>query len=123
MQWGVHEDVYCAVRMFKVLQCHSGACTWTQVQSNIVRCPHVLVTRQILKCDRVVLRAGAHKPMQHAQVWHAFCGMQGKEETFEFLESVLHEVLELFPSPYIHIGGDEVRQAISVSQVGNYHCC
>lgn len=31
-----------------------------------------------------------------------------KEETFEFLENVLTEVMELFPSPYIHIGGDEV---------------
>jgi len=31
----------------------------------------------------------------------------GKEETFEFLENVLSEVMELFPSEYIHIGGDE----------------
>jgi hexosaminidase len=30
------------------------------------------------------------------------------ERTFTFLEDVLGEVLELFPSPYIHIGGDEV---------------
>jgi hexosaminidase len=29
------------------------------------------------------------------------------EETFAFLETVLAEVLELFPSEYIHIGGDE----------------
>jgi hexosaminidase len=29
------------------------------------------------------------------------------EETFTFLENVLDEVMELFPSPYIHIGGDE----------------
>lgn len=31
----------------------------------------------------------------------------GKESTFEFLEGVLEEVMELFPSTYIHIGGDE----------------
>ena len=31
----------------------------------------------------------------------------GKEETFTFLENVLDQVLELFPSPMIHIGGDE----------------
>lgn len=31
----------------------------------------------------------------------------GKEETFKFLEGVLDEVVELFPSEYIHIGGDE----------------
>ena len=30
-----------------------------------------------------------------------------KDETFNFLEDVLDEVLELFPSQYIHIGGDE----------------
>jgi len=31
-----------------------------------------------------------------------------KEETFEFLGGVLAEVADLFPGPYIHIGGDEV---------------
>jgi len=30
-----------------------------------------------------------------------------KEETFEFLENVLSEVLDIFPSRFIHIGGDE----------------
>lgn len=34
-----------------------------------------------------------------------FCA--GKDSTFVFLEDVLAEVLPLFPSPYIHIGGDE----------------
>ncbi|MDF9831743.1 family 20 glycosylhydrolase [Parabacteroides sp. PF5-6] len=34
-----------------------------------------------------------------------FCA--GKEETFEFLEDVFKEVIELFPSDIIHIGGDE----------------
>lgn len=31
----------------------------------------------------------------------------GNEASFEFLEAVLTEVIELFPSQYIHIGGDE----------------
>lgn len=31
----------------------------------------------------------------------------GKESTFEFLEGVLDEIIDLFPSEYIHIGGDE----------------
>ena len=31
----------------------------------------------------------------------------GKESTFEFAQGVLEEVLPLFPSEYIHIGGDE----------------
>lgn len=30
-----------------------------------------------------------------------------KESTFEFLENILTEVISLFPSEYIHIGGDE----------------
>lgn len=34
-----------------------------------------------------------------------------KEETFEFLENVLLEVMELFPGEYIHIGGDEAPKA------------
>jgi hexosaminidase len=35
----------------------------------------------------------------------------GNEKTYEFLENVLSEVAELFPSKYIHIGGDEARKA------------
>ena len=31
----------------------------------------------------------------------------GKEETFTFLQDVLTEVMDIFPSEYIHIGGDE----------------
>ncbi len=31
----------------------------------------------------------------------------GKESTFEFVEGVLEELLDLFPSEYIHVGGDE----------------
>ena len=30
------------------------------------------------------------------------------EATFSFIEDVLTEVIDLFPSPYIHVGGDEV---------------
>jgi len=32
----------------------------------------------------------------------------GSDRTFEFLQDVLTEVLDLFPSEFIHIGGDEV---------------
>lgn len=31
----------------------------------------------------------------------------GEDKVFEFLQDVLSEVVELFPAPYIHIGGDE----------------
>ncbi len=48
-------------------------------------------------------------PFQVATVWGVkediYCP---HERTFEFLEDVLSEVMDLFPSPYIHIGGDEV---------------
>ena len=33
--------------------------------------------------------------------------MRGNNETFKFLENVIDEVILLFPSEYIHIGGDE----------------
>ncbi|MFJ1491307.1 glycoside hydrolase family 20 protein [Capnocytophaga canis] len=31
----------------------------------------------------------------------------GKPETYEFIQTILEEVTEIFPSEYIHIGGDE----------------
>lgn len=34
-----------------------------------------------------------------------FCG--GSEKTYEFIEDILDEVCQLFPSQYIHLGGDE----------------
>ena len=39
-----------------------------------------------------------------------FCA--GNEATFQFLENVLAEVIPLFPSEYIHIGGDECPKSI-----------
>ncbi|PID27728.1 MAG: beta-N-acetylhexosaminidase [Candidatus Cloacimonadota bacterium] len=38
-----------------------------------------------------------------------FCA--GKEEVFEFIENVLTEVTDLFPSKFIHIGGDEANKS------------
>lgn len=47
-------------------------------------------------------------PFEVAKQWgvleDVFCP---KEETFTFLENILAEVIPLFPSEYIHIGGDE----------------
>ena len=34
----------------------------------------------------------------------------GNEKTFEILQNVLDEVMEIFPSEYIHIGGDEASK-------------
>ena len=36
--------------------------------------------------------------------------LQASDTTFKFLENVLTEVMDLFPSPYIHIGGDEASK-------------
>ncbi|MCG1037722.1 glycoside hydrolase family 20 protein [Polaribacter sargassicola] len=43
----------------------------------------------------------------------------GKESTFQFLENVLSEVIEIFPSKYIHIGGDE---ATKTNWIECLHC-
>ncbi|MFC7524846.1 family 20 glycosylhydrolase [Parapedobacter sp. GCM10030251] len=43
-------------------------------------------------------------PYQHAE----FC--VGSEETFTFLTNMLSEVIAVFPSEYVHIGGDEVSK-------------
>lgn len=44
-------------------------------------------------------------PVQHFISRDLLC--VGKESSFDFLRDVLNEVVELFPSPIIHIGGDE----------------
>lgn len=56
----------------------------------------VLAAYPELSCTR--------QPYRHAD----FC--IGNELTFEFIENVLTEVMELFPSEYIHIGGDEASK-------------
>lgn len=47
-------------------------------------------------------------PFEVGKTWgvleDVFCP---REETFTFLENILTEVIDLFPSEYIHIGGDE----------------
>ncbi|CAL2089140.1 Beta-hexosaminidase, family GH20 lipoprotein precursor [Tenacibaculum sp. 190524A02b] len=48
-------------------------------------------------------------PFEVAKRWGIFPQVYAPtEETFQFLEDVLTEVMALFPSKYIHIGGDEV---------------
>jgi hexosaminidase len=52
-------------------------------------------------------------PYKTRELWgiseDVYCA--GKETTFTFLEDVLTEVMELFPSTYIHIGGDEAPKS------------
>ena len=45
-----------------------------------------------------------HRPHGEAD----FC--PGNEATFAFVEEVLQEVMEIFPSEYIHVGGDEAEK-------------
>jgi hexosaminidase len=48
-------------------------------------------------------------PYEAATTWGVFDDVfcAGKESTFTFMQDVLDEVMVLFPSQYIHIGGDE----------------
>jgi len=65
-------------------------------------CVAALASYPELSCTggpfKVSTRWGVHEDV--------YCA--GNEKTFEFLEGVLTEVLELFPSEFVHIGGDEV---------------
>jgi hexosaminidase len=52
--------------------------------------------------------AGSREGKQVQQTWGVFDDIfVPSENTFKFLENVLDEVIALFPSKYIHIGGDE----------------
>ncbi|MES2419621.1 MAG: family 20 glycosylhydrolase [Bacteroidota bacterium] len=52
--------------------------------------------------------SGERKGKQVQQTWGVFDDVYvPTENTFKFLENVLDEVMALFPSKYIHIGGDE----------------
>ncbi|MHA1698798.1 MAG: beta-N-acetylhexosaminidase [Promethearchaeota archaeon] len=68
-------------------------------------CMAALASYPALSCTggpfKVAIRAGVKKDV--------YCA--GKEEVFTFLENVLAEVMALFPSKFIHIGGDEVPKA------------
>ncbi|MEO7120460.1 MAG: beta-N-acetylhexosaminidase [Ginsengibacter sp.] len=52
--------------------------------------------------------AGSRKGKQVQQTWGVFEDVYNPSDyTFKFLGNVLDEVMQLFPSKYIHIGGDE----------------
>lgn len=68
------------------------------VMSAIASYPHLSC-----KGERIMVPSGGVWP-----ITEIFC--PGKETTFEFLENVLDEVIELFPSKYVHIGGDEATK-------------
>jgi hexosaminidase len=57
--------------------------------------------------------SGPKAGKQVQQTWGVFDDVfcAGKENTFQFLENVMDEVLPLFPSKFIHVGGDECPKA------------
>lgn len=63
-------------------------------QAALAAYPHLSCTGELLE---VATTWGVFKDV--------YCA--GNDSTFQFLETVLSEVMELFPSDYIHIGGDE----------------
>lgn len=69
--------------------------------------PTVVTNNMGSKAGKAVQANGTPKIVQ--ETWGVFDDVfcAGQEETFQFLEAVFDEVIPLFPSEYIHIGGDE----------------
>lgn len=61
----------------------------------------MLAAYPYLGCFDRKLKVATHWGVKH----DILCA--GKETTYEFVKTVLDELLEIFPSHYIHIGGDE----------------
>ncbi len=47
----------------------------------------------------------------------------GNKEVFTFLDDILTEVFQLFPGPYVHVGGDEVSVAAKKATWGKCDSC
>jgi hexosaminidase len=65
-------------------------------------CMAAIVAYPELSCRKKQLEV----PSYFGVVNDVYCA--GQERTYQFCQDVLNEVLTLFPSKYIHIGGDEV---------------
>ena len=67
----------------------------------------IIGNNMMSKSSRSIQDAGINKVVQ--ETWGVFDDVYcaGQETTFLFLEDVLTEVMDLFPSALIHIGGDE----------------
>jgi hexosaminidase len=65
-------------------------------------CQAALAAYPELSCSGGPFKVGT----EWGVIYDVYCA--GREKTFEFLEDVLTEVIDLFPSEFIHIGGDEV---------------
>lgn len=103
-------------------QPHGGYYTQDQVKQVVAYAAerHITVVPEIEMPGHAVAALAAYPnlsctggPFEVGQLWGVmediYCA--GNEEVFEFNQNVLSEVLELFPSKFIHIGGDEAPKA------------
>jgi len=65
----------------------------------------VLAAYPELMCPNNPLRTGARAWDGKCYEWAEYC--PSNESTYTFIDAVLTEVMDLFPSPWIHLGGDE----------------
>lgn len=96
---------------------HGGFYTHEQIKDvvNFAAMLHITIVPEIEMPGHSVAAISAYpylsctgKQIQVARGWGVFNDVFcTKDTTFRFLTDVLSEVMELFPSRYIHIGGDE----------------
>ena len=67
-------------------------------------CTAALSAYPLLACPTVDRYIGAVPGLGNSHAHVVYCA--GNEEVFTFLQNVLDEVIALFPSTYIHLGGD-----------------
>jgi hexosaminidase len=98
---------------------HGGFYTKAEVRDIVeyARCRHVMIVPEIEMPGHSTAALVAYPQFSCTgestavpTTWGVFADVYcpGKEETFRFLQDVLDEVMDLFPSKTIHIGGDEV---------------
>ena len=64
------------------------------------------------------LSCNPSKKYETGEIWGVYDDVYcPSETTFKFLENVLDEVIELFPSKYIHIGGDECPKEAWINSI------
>ena len=78
--------------------------------------PTIIKNNMISEASKEAQANGQIKLVQESWGIYDDVYCAGKEETFTFVENVLEEVIALFPSEYIHIGGDECPK-------GNWERC
>lgn len=70
-------------------------------------CHAALAAYPLLACPTVDRYIGAIPGLGEGYEHLTFCA--GNEEVYTFIENVLDEVLNIFPSHYIHLGGDAIH--------------